>query len=280
MIWVVAASVIFGINPTLISMSMERGMDSVSQVFWMYLINCIINCLMCRGAGISLKLGWKKSLLLMFCGMVGMGWTGCLLAISYQTIGTGTSTILHFMYPAVVSVAACLILKKIPKRKTILAIILSVCGVVMLVQVKNGQRNGTNVLPALLSSCTYSFYFLVNSHPAVCRIPHQLRCTWMSAGIWISFGVYLIAKNQITLPQDWEGAGLIVLSGCASAAAYNCLVLGIGKIGAMRSACASLLEPITSMIMGILIGGEIFTLKKGIGSILILISVFLNSLTK
>lgn len=280
MIWVITASIIFGINPTLISMSMERGMDSVSQVFWMYLINCMVNCLMCRGSGISLKLGWKKVLTLMFVGMVGMGWTGCLLAVSYQMIGTGTSTVLHFMYPAVVSAAACLILKKIPKKRTILATILSVCGVVMLVQVKIGQGNGANVLPALLSSLTYSFYFLLNSHPAMYEIPHQVRCTWMSAGIWISFGTYLITKNQIVLPFDWKGAVLIVLSGCASAAAYNCLVFGIGKIGAMKSAFASLLEPITSMIMGILVGGESFTLQKGIGSILILISVFLNALIK
>ena len=137
MIWVVIASVLFGINPTLLAASVGRGMDSVCQIFWTSLVNCCVNLLLllrseeCSG----LRLKGRTAAILAGSGILGMGLTGSLLSVSYQLIGTGTSTVIHFMYPAVVSAAAWIFFRKKPGRRKILSILLSVCGVALMAQV-------------------------------------------------------------------------------------------------------------------------------------------------
>ena len=102
----------------------------------------------------------------------------------------------------------------------------------------------------------------------------------MTAGVWIGFGLYLLLRGRIIIPVDGFGVILILLTGISSAVAYNCLVYGIKKIGSEKAAFASLLEPLTSMFLGILAGGEAFTLKKGLGSMLILLSVCCSTLSQ
>ena len=280
MAWVVIASLIFGINPTLIAMSMARGMDSVSQVFWMYAINWGIHTGVCRLRRKSLNdgLSLKKILLLMAAGAVGTGGTSFLLAISYQLIGTGTSTVLHFFYPVVVSVASWIVWKKRLGKKIALAIVCSVCGVFLIAQGAAGHGNVWNFLPAILSSFTYGFYFMINGGRFITGIAPSLKCSWMSFGVWTSFGLYLLISGKLTFPGTHQEIGLVLLTGAALAIAYNCLVCGIEKIGPLKSAFTSLMEPLTSMAMGILVNGEMLTLKKRVGSLLVLISVFLNTL--
>ena len=280
MVWVIAASIIFGINPALISMSTSRGMEPVSQIFWMYAVSCVINFFCCRASGMPLKTEKNKALLMMTIGLIGMGGTGCLLTVSYQLIGTGTSTLIHFMYPAIVSGTACLLAKKFPNGKMISAIALSVLGVILLVQVNGGHNGGMKIFPAALSVLTYSFYFILNGRPFLKTLPSQAKCVWMTAGVWIGFGLYLLLRGRIIIPVDGFGVILILLTGISSAVAYNCLVYGIKKIGSEKAAFASLLEPLTSMFLGILAGGEAFTLKKGLGSMLILLSECCSTLSQ
>lgn len=274
----IIASIIFGMNPMLISRATERGIDPVSLVFLMYVVNCAVNAAVCRCRGIRLTEGITrgKAALLLLWGMVGMGWTGCLLTMSYRLIGTGTSTVLHFMYPAFVTVVMAMLFRERTDRRKVFALLLSVAGVALIAQVTGGG-GFLMFAPALLSSVTYGSYLIANGSRIFGGIPLQAKCTWMAAGVWISFGLFLLATGRITWPSDPVHAGMVVLTGCTSATAYNALVYGIGKIGASKGAFATLLEPLTSMAVGILAGGEMLTARKAAGSIAVLLAVALSS---
>lgn len=281
MIWVMAASILFGMNATVIAASVAGGVDSVSQAFYTSSVNLVVNLLPLSTGRRTVNRKIKKSQigLLLLCGLLGMGMTGSLLAASYQLIGTGTSTVVHFMYPAVVSASSWLFLKKRLKVKTLVSIVFSVCGVLMIVQVTEGAENGRDFIPAALSSVTYGVYLLLNDYPRLREIPLPVKCFWMCVGSSTGLGLYLLHRGWMTGPSGLRGVLLIGAAGCIAAGAYRCLVYGIGRVGAVSAAFATLLEPLTSMLMGILFGQELMTGRKGLGCILILISVLLNGLT-
>ena len=280
MIWVVIASVLFGINPTLLAASVGRGMDSVCQIFWTSLVNCCVNLLLllrseeCSG----LRLKGRTAAILAGSGILGMGLTGSLLSVSYQLIGTGTSTVIHFMYPAVVSAAAWIFFRKKPGRRKILSILLSVCGVALMAQVDEKLSAGVSYIPAIFSSFTYGTYLLINDCPLIKGQPLSVRCAWMCLGSCLSLGLYLAVTGRFTWPPDGASLAMTLLSGFVAAGAYRSLVYGVGRIGAVNGAIATLFEPLTSVVMGILTGGETLTVQKGAGCGVILLSVFLSSL--
>lgn len=60
MIWAMAASILFGINPTVISASMNGGVDEISQIFWTSSVNGMVNLLLffaARNKAVSLNVG-------------------------------------------------------------------------------------------------------------------------------------------------------------------------------------------------------------------------------
>ena len=281
MIWVILSSVLFGINPTLLSASVGRGMDSVCQIFWTSLVNCCINMvLLLKGGNLSaLRLKKWTAAALAGSGILGMGLTGSLLSVSYQLIGTGTSTVIHFMYPAVVSAAAWIFFRRKFNRKKVLSVLLSVCGVMLVAQAKGVSSGGVfSFVPAILSSFTYGTYLLMNERPVVKNQPLAVRCAWMCLGSCLSLGLYLAVTGRFTWPPDGASLAMTLLSGFVAAGAYRSLVYGVGRIGAVNGAIATLFEPLTSVVMGILTGGETLTVQKGAGCGVILLSVFLSSL--
>lgn len=89
-------------------------------------------------------------------------------------------------------------------------------------------------------------------------------------------GIYGGVTGQLALHltgQAWLFAFLVSI--CASVGAISLFQLGIRYTGASTAAILSTLEPITSVILGVLVLGELFTARKIAGCLCILLSVVL-----
>ena len=274
-----AASVIFGLNPALISLALERGITPENMVFWMNLSNGLANVFLYRIRGRQTKPEDRRRWLLplMATGALGIGGTGYMLALSYRQIGTGISTVIHFMYPVIVSGVMAVCWREGLGGKKLLAMALSVFGIVLLTGKMTGGGSLIDYVPALLSSLTYSFYMIRSGGDRWRDIPVSEKCGWMCAGVCLAFGSLQLVRGSFACPPSREVWLLIVMTGVSSAAAYNALVYGIGIIGPSQAAFATLLEPLTSMAVSVLVYGEIFTGRIAAGSVMILLAVFLNT---
>ena len=95
--------------------------------------------------------------------------------------------------------------------------------------------------------------------------------------VCIMFGSVLFITRKFIIPQSLETIGFIILSGISSATAYNGLIYGISRIGPSRAAFATLLEPLTSMLISVCMYHEKLGYKMLLGSGMILTAVFLNN---
>lgn len=251
------------------------------MVFWMNLVGCGANFLVWS---IVVKEkdqqppkpgGWI--FFLMFTGIVGVGGTGYLLFVSYKQIGTGLSTVIHFLYPAIVSLFAAAILKEKMKWYKWIAILCSIGGIMLITGPSGQTQSFWKYFPALVSSITYSFYMICNGSLILRKIPLQLKCCLMSMAVCIMFGSVLFITRKFIIPQSLETIGFIILSGISSATAYNGLIYGISRIGPSRAAFATLLEPLTSMLISVCMYHEKLGYTMLLGSGMILTAVFLNN---
>ena len=94
-------------------------------------------------------------------------------------------------------------------------------------------------------------------------------------------GIYGILTGRLTLHltgQAWLFA--FIVSMCTSVGAISLFQLGIRYIGASTAAILSTLEPITSMLLDVLVLGESMTMRRVLGSLFILVSVILIAWTE
>lgn len=279
MVCCTVASVIFGLNPILISSALKDGLTPERMVFWMNFSNCLTSLAIWRIKGDrgKLELVRRQWILLMLTGLIGIGGTGYFLSLSYELIGTGKSTAVHFIYPALVTMIMSMEKREWINTRQGIAIVLSIVGVILLTESRGQTEGPVLLLPAVFSSITYSFYLVKSGSKRFEGISVQIRCALMCAGVCLTFGAGLLVTGRFRVPQSFWSGLLVALAGMSSSAGYNLLICGIKKIGPSKAAFATLLEPIIGVGTGIAFGGERPTMRVAEGAAAMLVSVWMNS---
>ena len=98
----------------------------------------------------------------------------------------------------------------------------------------------------------------------------------MSGSSMIVFLMINLVSGSLTLPTTAEVAGLVTLGGLLQSMAYLLLTVGIAKVGAVNASFATLIEPVTSVLCGIVLLGEKLTTFTILGFVLIFCSLLAN----
>lgn len=208
-------------------------------------------------------------------GSIGSAGTAVLLFLSYNYISTGVATTIHFMYPVFVILESIVFFHEKVDPMKILCVLLCTVGVLLL------YGGNSNVSPmgvglALSSGLTYSFYVMYLDKSGL-KSMNSLKLTFylcvVSSVVMFIFSVFTGKFTVKMSPMAWLLTS--ILSIIVSLGAVNLLNVGIRIIGPQNTAILGTFEPITSVIIGILIFGEQFSMKLFVGCVLILTSVIL-----
>lgn len=179
-------------------------------------------------------------------------------------------TLLFFVYPVVVALMSWAVGQGRPNRLTILALACAVAGAAVVVGTGSGLSIETaGVIFALSSSVTYSAY-LVGADRVLRRTNALTSAAWVSAGASIGLGLYAVITGNGRLPQEWSGWWPVLGMGLATAGAFVCLLAGIQRIGAVRTAIVSAMEPLAASVLAFAFLGESVTAGLAVGGSLIL----------
>lgn len=198
------------------------------------------------------------------------------LFYGYYHLSSGAATTIQFSYP----VFTCLIMvifygEKI-SWKTILAIVLAVGGVALLAGVDTGEVSVLGVTLELVSGFTYALYIVAVDKLGLNDMePYKLTfyVFLLSALLMIPFTALTTGIEVITSPLI---IGSILMLGIIPTAVSNfTLLIGVRYVGSTMTAILGALEPLTAIIIGIIIFSEPFTLINGLGAVAIIISVLL-----
>jgi drug/metabolite transporter (DMT)-like permease len=155
-------------------------------------------------------------------------------------------------------------------------------GIILTVpDLHEGLRQGGNlqgVLLALLNALVVALYFLLSSHILKGHSDMPRAAAWSITGTFIPL-LIMAPFRTITVPADattWFW--LLALATISTVLPIVTLNAGIQKLGAVKAAILSTIEPVFSLILSFLLLGERLLPIQMLGSVLILISVVLLQL--
>ncbi len=273
---VMISGMIFGTMPLLAKFIFSQGGNSINLVFWRFFFALpVLFYLIRRNPEIDFKITRTQTKNLLYVGVFGYAATAMTLYISYNFIATGVATTLHFVYPILVIIGSAAFYKD---RLTFIKVFCGIVSTVGIYLLYSGELSGSlfGIFMALISGVTYAFYVLYIDKSGLKKM-HSLKLTfYLSVIASISMFFFAWITRNLTLQITLLGWSVtLFLSIFVTLGAVNLLNVGIQRIGSQSSGILSTLEPITSIILGILIFSEILNLQIVIGCALILVAVIL-----
>lgn len=277
-VFVFLSAVIFGFTPVLANLSYSGGNNGVNMAFLRALLPLPVLFALGWGRGKSAKptVGQIRRGIL-----VGVLQFGCTLMLycSYSYISVGVATTLHFLYPLFVVGWNALSTRRMPGKLKLAGLLLGVTGAASLIELGEGGMSPVGVTLALLSGVVFAAYIIAVQKEGQQPLPlYQLMTVLSLTGVVMCGGVGL-AMGKITFrltPQAWGyAAACALLVSIGGSALFQA---GIRRVGDADAAIYSLLEPLTSIVFGVLLLGEALTVRKGFSSALILLGLLLTAL--
>lgn len=211
---------------------------------------------------------------------------------SFHFMGAGIASTLLFVYPIMVAVIMAVFFKEKVTTSTVLSILLALMGIALLYKGGDGETlSGIGVSLVALSSLTYALYIIVVNKSQI-RVS-SLKLTFyvlIFAALTVFLTSFTSESNHIqllTTPEQW-GLGLM-LALVPTVLSLVLMVVSVHDIGSTPTAILGALEPVTALVISVLLFGELFTMRMAVGIVLILVAVTLvvmgknihfNSLTR
>lgn len=275
-IFTVVSSAAFGVMPIFVKMAYSGGANVLTVVFLRFFLAALIILPYIIITKKDLKLSGQGIIHIIFLAIIGYTASAYTLFISYNYITVGLATTLHFVYPVTVTVFAVILYKEKLYFGKILALGLSLLGIYMLVGNSAGSLNFKGIAFALSSGFFYAYYIIGVSHSKVNRIDIFVLTFYLaSIAALVLFTVGMVSGGlDINLKPSvfLACAGIALVS---TVLALTMFLKGIKIIGPSSAAILSTLEPIVSIVLGVLILKEQLSFSIVIGCVLILISVLI-----
>lgn len=273
----ILAGFIYGFTPILGKLTYLEGSNPMSLTFYRNLLSIPFFFVMLKYNKVPLKVEKKQSKQLAILGFLASV-TALSLYGSYNYISVGMSTTIHYIYPVLVT-AACIVIfnDKISKDKVV-SLILSTIGITLFFE---GSINIIGIFMAFLSGVFFAGYLLFMDKSGLNTIyPFKITfytATFSSLYLFI-FGI--ISKNLV-FSMTFKGWFFTILVAVfVSFLANTFVALGVKYVGPTVTSIVGMLEPITSIVMGILFLSEPLTLRNILACVLILLGVLIVTLAK
>ncbi|MBR1409128.1 MAG: EamA family transporter [Clostridia bacterium] len=271
---IVASAVFFGIAPSITALSYAGGNNPVNMAFLRALLPLPLFFGLARKSLPLPQASLKDCILL---GVLSFSCT-LLLYSSYAFIPAGIATTFHFLYPLYVVVYEAAARKQRPGKGTVTGLMLSLGGVFLFLE--GGASSGflMGLMLACLSGVCYAAYIIALEKRAE-RLPLFARLAGMSVAGAALCGAIAGVTGSLTLaltPKAWLFTLLAIL--LVAVAGTSLFQEGVRLADGTQAAMFSLFEPLTSILMTLLLSGETLSRAKLLGCVLILSGLALHML--
>ena len=273
------SSAAFGLIPLFSLPLMARGLSPATVLFYRFFIASIVLgiLILLRGE----RLHTSRRNLAKLTGMSLMYALAALLFMqAFKYMPSGVAATLHFSYPVMVMLMMIVFFHERFSSITALAVVLAISGVYLL---SGGAQSGSVAdmsmlgLTLALASALCNAVYITSLYAARISNMTGLVLTFyvMGFGALCSLANSL-ATNSFQMLQSWQDLALAALLALVTAVLSNyTLILAVQRIGSTLAAVMGVLEPVTAVVVGILVFNEPFSLSLVTGLALIAVSVVL-----
>lgn len=274
----IVASSTFGLLPLFTLPVMGEGLTTFSILSYRMLFASILVAVLMLIGRVSFATNLKELRWFAILGFLYYG-SAALLFQAYGGMASGLATTLHFMYPVSVTVIMAIVYKQRPYVVTICAIILSLVGVALLClrESSTGVSSLLSVFLVLLSGVCYAVYLVLVSTVRRINQQNSQKLTFyvlMFSGAFFMLSTLQGGGLQI-IPSASAGINLLLMATLPTLLSNLALVRSVKNIGSTLTSVLGAMEPLTAIIVGILVFDESLRGLMIVGIILILVSVSL-----
>ena len=282
MLLAITGSIAFSGKAIIVKLAYRYGVDAVTLIMYRMLFAFPIFVLMAwwasRGKPALKRRDWL--------GVLGLGFSGYYLAsyldfagLSY--ISASLERLILYVNPTLVLLLGLLLYRRAVQRMQALGMMISYAGVLLVFghEVKlAGADVALGALLVFLSAVSYALY-LIYSGEMVQRIG-SLRLVGLASSV-----ACILCIAQFVVLRPWSAAlvappviWLSLLNATLCTALPVLLVMmAIERLGASAVAQAGMVGPMSTILMGVLILGEPFTVWVAAGTVLVISGIFVFS---
>ena len=271
---VIAASILYGLIGIFIKLITDMPIGSIIFFRILFALAAITLYLFVSGRFSELRLKEKKSYLLMLGLFEAAAVLANFYAIRYTTVSI--AVLLLYTTPIYVTLLSPLVLKESITQRSIIALVISITGVVMVVQPQTLQ-NGINIIGVALGLASGLLFALMilTSRKIKDIYTGTSQATWSMIVSLIVFSPFAFAVSMDVLKDHMQ---LLILFGLIPTAIGGILYFsGLRLIKAQSASIISLLEPVSAVVFAFLILSEPVEYTTALGGGLIFLGAFITS---
>jgi len=270
-----AAAISYGLNPAFTLPLFADGLNPESVLLLRYGFAIPITALMIlifrRPFSVE-----KGTLLHLFVLGILMAASSLFLFVSYKYMAAGIASTILFVYPIFVTIIMALLFKERITLPIILCLVIATAGLMLLYKTGDGTTLSLyGTVMVILCALTYAIY-LVWVGKGKMNSMSSLTLTFyvLCFGTPLFAALLLFKGEPLILPSRWFlWLDAFALALFPTAVSLLCTKLAISKIGSTPTSILGALEPVTALLVGVLIFNEGMTLREAFGIILILVAV-------
>lgn len=265
------AAAAYGTNPAFAIPLYEQGLNPTSVLLFRYILSLPMLAAMIAVRGIGFRLRRHEAGPVAILGIL-MGLSSLGLFASYEYLNSGIASTLLFIYPILVAIMMIFIYHE--RFRPSLAICLALMSAGLLLLMDAGSGGGisiTGILLVVLSAVTYALYIvMVNVSPTIRGIPTTRLLFYLIAWGSLLFVGGIAAGTPLTLPDNAANwLNLICLAALPTVLSLWCTTRAIQIIGSTPTAIFGALEPVTAVILSVVVLNQTITGRDILGATLI-----------
>lgn len=269
------AAISYGVNPLCAKLLYKDGINCNSVLCYRFMIGTLLLALFMLLGRRSFSLTRKETYVLTLLGGV-FAISSLTYFLSFHYMSAGVAATLVFAYPVFVAVLMAIFFKERLKWSSISAIALTIIGILLLYKDDSGRPIATpGIVLILLSALAYALYIIIINKSGI--VMSSVKLTFYAMAVcWVCIVAYalLTPTGELQLlhgTEQWTCA--ITLGLVPTVISLVFMAMAIKCIGSTSTAVMGALEPVTSIVLGMLLLGESITLRISVGIVFILIAV-------
>lgn len=274
----IASGASFGLIPLFTIPVIDSGMSYVSIVIYRFLFGSIFMLALLLYRQVSLHISWRDFLRVSVLSFLYIVCAITLFA-SYDYISSGVATSLIYTNPIWCTVIGLIFLGERLSLKKTSAILLATVGVMLLTGffADDARFSAYGIFLGLCSGIGYGIYLVTLPRLNIGKMP-SLKLTFyifFIAVIYMS-AYALVAEGgiaPITTSEQWTN--LLLLGLLPTAFSNICVTMALRMIDTTIVAILGAFEPLTAMVVGVIILGEECNAATVTGGLLVLVAVFI-----
>lgn len=272
----IVSGISFGLIPLFSIPVIAAGMGNVSILVYRFLFGSLAMLAMLLARRTDLRVSfselWRIAVLSTFYIGTALATLEC-----YHYLSSGIATALVYTDPIWCAIIGMLFLGDRFSLRLTSSCLLATLGVMMMTGVftEDGTFSATGLCWGLVSGLAYALYLILVPRLRLKRIP-SLKLTFyvFFVGMLILAAYATLKDGQIeTVPNAAGWTNLILLGLIPTALSNICVTMSLRLIDSTIVAILGAFEPLTAMVVGILILGDAWSMMSLCGAFLILVAV-------